>query len=205
MSKEIIIKNALNLFANFGIKGVSMSQIAESLRISKKTLYVYFNNKEELLCACLDIEYENISDILKNIEKQAKDPVHSIVLLAFNFNQSRSFFCPAFYKDIQHFYHANCKLIEMQKYMQQKFIYYFQKGIKDGFFQPESNYEVIVSVFTEQILLANENQSKISHPSHKAILFLTFLRGLSTEKGISMLEKLIPKEEEKEIYEYENK
>lgn len=205
MSKEIILKTALNLFANFGIKGVSMSQIADSLQISKKTLYVYFSNKEELLCACLDIEHENISYMLKNVEKQAKDPLQSIVLLAFNFNQSRSFFCPAFYKDIPHFYHANRKLMAFQKSMQQEFIRYFQRGIDEGFFQPGSNYEVIVSVFTEQVLLANENQSKISHPSHKAILFLTFLRGLSTEKGIQMLEKLIPKEEENEIYEYENK
>lgn len=205
MSKEIILKTALNLFANFGIKGVSMNQIADSLQISKKTLYVYFSNKEELLCACLDLEYNNVSSTLEGIGKQANNPVKSIFLLALNFNQSRSFFCPAFYKDIQHFYHANLKLKTMHNHMQEEFIRYFQKGMEEGFFQAESNYEVIVPVFTEQILLANENQSKISHPSHKAILFLTFLRGLSTEKGISMLEKLIPKDDEKEIYEYENK
>lgn len=202
MSKEIILKTALNLFANFGIKGVSMSQIADSLRISKKTLYVYFKSKEELLCACLDVEYNNTHEMLKGIEKRAEDPIESIVMLALNFNQYRSFFCPAFYKEIPHFYHANRKLDAIHDLMQQEFIRYFKRGVEEGLFQPESNYEVIISVFTEQILLANENQSKISHPSHKGILFLTFLRGVSTEKGHLMLERLLPKEEEKYMYEY---
>lgn len=202
MSKEIILKTALNLFANFGIKGVSMNQIADSLQISKKTLYVHFSNKEDLLCACLDLEYNNVSSMLEGIGKQTNNPVKSIFLLALNFNQSRSFFCPAFYKDIQHFYQASHKLKAMHNRMQEEFIHYFQKGMEEGYFQPESNYEVIISVFTEQILLANENQSKISHPSHKGILFLTFLRGVSTEKGHLMLERLLPKEEEKYMYEY---
>ena len=42
--KEKIINGALELFTNKGVKSVNMDEVATNLGISKKTLYVYFNN-----------------------------------------------------------------------------------------------------------------------------------------------------------------
>jgi len=98
MSKEIILKTVLNLFAHFGIKGVSMNQIAESLRISKKTIYVYFSNKEELLCACLDYEKENVFNMMECAEKESNNTIESISLLTLHMSRYRASYCPAFYK-----------------------------------------------------------------------------------------------------------
>ena len=54
MSKDKILRTTVKLYAHYGIKGVSMSQIAGALQISKKTLYAEFGNKEDLLSACID-------------------------------------------------------------------------------------------------------------------------------------------------------
>lgn len=56
----------------------------------------------------------------------------------------------------------------------------------------------------EQITLMN-NPSNTSHLSHQAIVMLTFLRGLSTEKGLSLIGVLIPKDDEKLIYDFDYK
>jgi len=204
MSREIILKTTLNLFAHFGIKGITMSQIAESLRISKKTLYVYFNSKEELLCACLDYEKENILSMMQRAEKGANNTIESISLLALHISQYKSSFCPAFYQNIQQYYQANCKLESINDSIRERFICLFREGIEKGLFHSNNNYGVIASVFMDQIILMN-NMSHTSHPSHQVIVLLTFLRGLSTEKGLLMIEELVPKEDEKFIYDYDYK
>ena len=43
----------MNAFATKGIKGVTMDDIAMGLGISKRTLYEMFEDKEELLIACM--------------------------------------------------------------------------------------------------------------------------------------------------------
>ncbi|NTW32950.1 MAG: TetR/AcrR family transcriptional regulator, partial [Bacteroidetes bacterium] len=46
---EEIIKKVLELYMKFGIKSVSMDDAARELGISKKTLYQYFKDKDELV------------------------------------------------------------------------------------------------------------------------------------------------------------
>lgn len=47
--KKIIIETAHGKFRRFGIRRVSMDEIARDLRMSKKTLYQYFSGKEDLV------------------------------------------------------------------------------------------------------------------------------------------------------------
>lgn len=47
--KEYILKNVGELYMRFGIKSVTMDDVAREFGISKKTLYQYFKDKEELV------------------------------------------------------------------------------------------------------------------------------------------------------------
>ena len=51
--KERIIKQALEDFATHGIKSIRMDDIANALKISKRTLYETFEDKETLLRECI--------------------------------------------------------------------------------------------------------------------------------------------------------
>ncbi len=71
--KEIIL-STLNLASKYGLKSLSMSQIAESVGIKKPSLYNHFNSKEELIKEMYgyirnqskqDIPNISIEDILK--------------------------------------------------------------------------------------------------------------------------------------------
>lgn len=50
---KIIIERVAKLFCEYGIRSVTMDDIARTLTISKKTLYSYFDDKEELVWAVL--------------------------------------------------------------------------------------------------------------------------------------------------------
>ena len=47
--REVILKTAMKAFAEKGIRAVKMDDIAESLAISKRTMYEIYATKEELL------------------------------------------------------------------------------------------------------------------------------------------------------------
>lgn len=51
--KERIIVKAGDLFFQYGIKSVSMDELASSLGISKRTIYKNFKDKEEILLSLL--------------------------------------------------------------------------------------------------------------------------------------------------------
>ena len=51
--KDQLILIASNAFANYGIKTVTMDEIAASAGISKRTLYQLFKDKEALLRECI--------------------------------------------------------------------------------------------------------------------------------------------------------
>ncbi len=51
---KIIVDRVAGMYLEYGIKGVTMDDVAHKLAISKKTLYQYFNDKKELVWAVLE-------------------------------------------------------------------------------------------------------------------------------------------------------
>ena len=60
-TKNRIIDQALEQFLQFGFSKVTMNEIADSLGMSKKTLYQYFVNKEDLLMAMMERLHKEIT------------------------------------------------------------------------------------------------------------------------------------------------
>lgn len=78
MKKEQIIEAARALFYQFGFQKVSMDEIAKKANVTKKTIYVYFKNKEDLLNYFIQEELIHMKNIVENIEKKNLDFFESI-------------------------------------------------------------------------------------------------------------------------------
>ncbi len=70
MKKEDILKAAKELFSVYGYKKVSMNEIAEKANVTKKTIYSYFKDKEDLFKQILSNEMENMKTIIEKNEKK---------------------------------------------------------------------------------------------------------------------------------------
>ena len=68
--KEQIIESATNLFAKYSYKKVSMDEIAKEANVTKKTIYSYFKDKNELVKYIITKELENMKNINEKIDKQ---------------------------------------------------------------------------------------------------------------------------------------
>lgn len=73
-TKNMLIEVARQLFANKGKKEVTMNDIAEASRKGRRTLYTYFNNKEEIYKAVIDTELDTIIERLNVVSGQKAEP-----------------------------------------------------------------------------------------------------------------------------------
>jgi AcrR family transcriptional regulator len=70
----MLIEVARQLFAEKGKKEITMNNIASASKKGRRTLYTYFNNKEEIYSAVIDKELDTILDRLNIVSKQKTEP-----------------------------------------------------------------------------------------------------------------------------------
>lgn len=68
-TRNLIINVAEDLFAKFGYLGVSMSDIAKSLEMTKAALYYHFPSKEKLYLEVVDGAFKEFSEMIKKISE----------------------------------------------------------------------------------------------------------------------------------------
>ena len=73
-TKNMLIEVARKLFAENGKKNVTMNDIAEASKKGRRTLYTYFNNKEEIYKAVIDKELDSILEKLTVVSAQKTEP-----------------------------------------------------------------------------------------------------------------------------------
>src|SRR5512141_1922161 len=79
-AKERILVKANELFNRYGIRSVSMDDIAAHLSMSKKTLYLYYTDKDELVNAVFDIALTTNKSNCLECTKKGENAIHEIFL-----------------------------------------------------------------------------------------------------------------------------
>ncbi|MEK7225127.1 MAG: helix-turn-helix domain-containing protein, partial [Bacteroidota bacterium] len=78
--KVRIQAKADELFMRYGIRSVSMDDIAAQLGVSKKTLYQFFADKDELVDAVVDKELKKGQHDCLECRRSSKDAVDEIFI-----------------------------------------------------------------------------------------------------------------------------
>ena len=165
MIKEQIINTAFDLFSQYGIKSVSMDDVAKAAGISKRTLYESFEDKETLLIEGIDHNTESLGQYLTGLEKEPFNALEVILLFYEEMMKNPRWFNEKFYEDLKKYPKAQQK-IEMNKArMGKRCMDLFTRGVKEGVFQEGINFEIMVAAF--QCLLQAFHHRGIQHdPPH---------------------------------------
>ena len=76
--KELIIQRSYDLFEQYGVIRVTMDLIADKCGISKKTIYKYFENKDDLLHQVVKIKVQELYDELADYSKTYPNALQAI-------------------------------------------------------------------------------------------------------------------------------
>ncbi|HEX8546805.1 MAG TPA: TetR/AcrR family transcriptional regulator, partial [Cytophagaceae bacterium] len=80
--RERIIQKSHELFLRYGIKSITMDDIAKPMGISKKTIYQFFEDKNELVHSVVKQILEIQKNSLDAIQKNAHDPIAEVLKLS---------------------------------------------------------------------------------------------------------------------------
>ncbi|EAQ42751.1 TetR/AcrR family transcriptional regulator [Polaribacter sp. MED152] len=76
--KDKILEKSQELFLNLGFKSVTMDEIANSLGISKKTLYKHYSNKTQLVEQVTDHLFDNICCEIDSVYDLVLNPIEEL-------------------------------------------------------------------------------------------------------------------------------
>lgn len=110
MIRETIIENAVRLFKLYGIKSVTMDDIACKMGISKKTVYLHFDTKEEVLLACIDFATNQFEEKIKTIANTVKNPLFAVLEILHITIMELSEFKGSYFYDIERLHYAKEKM-----------------------------------------------------------------------------------------------
>jgi AcrR family transcriptional regulator len=187
-----ILDAAITLFAKHGVKAVKMDDIASELSISKRTLYELYANKELLLFECVKCNRERKRRELDAFASQPGRTVMDIVLYIYKVGVSESARTNRlFYDDLAKYPEIVEFLTRDKASSQQQFRRFMQRGVDEGFFRPDINYELIVHLFEAIGSYLNSHSLYQQYTSEELFLNMIFvsLRGFCTEKGIRIIDE----------------
>lgn len=82
--KDLLLDSIFEIFAQYGVRAISMDDIAQKLSLTKKALYFHFQNKEEIVVEALSKRIKDWEDFVTSVKKQKHDPVYKIVHIYFH-------------------------------------------------------------------------------------------------------------------------
>lgn len=193
--KEKLLKGADELFMKYGLRSVSMDDIARHLGVSKKTIYQHFADKDEVVVSVAKSLMAKQKVQFESIASQSKNAVEEMVKISFCLKEDMKNINPSVLFDMQKYHQSawNEWLDFKQKYIRQNIIRSLKKGIAEGYFRGDINLEILAVMRLEQVQMAFDNtifpRDQFNIPEVQAQLFDHFIYGVFTEKGKKLYEK----------------
>lgn len=82
-TRQKLIDIARQLFAKRGVANTTMNDIAVASGKGRRTLYTYFNSKEEVYSAVIESELERLSDKLDEVAARKMRPLDKVIELIY--------------------------------------------------------------------------------------------------------------------------
>ena len=150
ITKKELLECAKANFTKFGSKRITLDELAKTLGISKKTIYVHFKNKETLVnksVASLINDYKlDINDIVKN---NANDDILTIILIYKRGFEYLRYFKPSFIFGLKKYYpKAYTTFNDFRKELAFSTILNLLKNAKEkGVILPNVNLKLVIELY----------------------------------------------------------
>ncbi|MBR1838693.1 MAG: TetR/AcrR family transcriptional regulator [Bacteroidaceae bacterium] len=195
--RHSIITHAISQFHQKGIKGVTMSQISEDLRISKRTLYEIYDSKEALLLDCLKEKQRVRRELMETHIAQTNNVLEAILKI-FRMQLDESHHInPVFIEQLQSYKAARNFFIELHEKQREEAVAFLNKGIEEGVFHEQANFEIIYDMcaaIVENIFSLKLLDRLPTQEVFKATM-LCYIRGFTTPKGQQIIDSWLQKVE----------
>jgi AcrR family transcriptional regulator len=193
--QQILIQGE-KLFLRRGIRSVTMDDIAQTLGMSKKTLYQYVENKADLVSKIVLNHVEEETACISKISAESQNAIREMMeITRYSVQQLRDI-SPLVIFELQKYYRESWEKMEAlhKEYIYKVIFDNIEKGKKEGFYREEINSDIVSKLYVgKTYLLVDENVFPLKDFDREKLLmefFLYHINGLLTEKGRKSLTEI---------------
>ena len=189
-----IFEVATARFMSLGIKSVSMDDLARIMGISKKTLYQFFENKEDLVNQAIvrhiDLERQHISELID----LATDAVHEMVEVSRHAVRMFRSIKPALLYDLQKYYRSCWHEISEfhEGFIRTTIKDNLKRGMEEGYYRDDIDAEIISKLYVmKSYSLVDETAFPLGEYQRETLLkqhVMYHLYGILSKKGQAHLD-----------------
>ena len=191
--KERILGKAADLFLRYGIRSITMDEIATQLGISKKTIYQFFTDKDDMVSAVIDQEIRKNEEECVQFRQQAENAVHQIFMAQESVEEMLKYTNPLMVYDLEKHHPRAFKRLKEFKYqfLHQVLMDNLQWGMEEGVYRPDLQKDIVVKARIEAAFLVF-NPDVYPHSRYKVAevafeLAILFLNSIATDAGRALL------------------
>lgn len=189
-----ILEVAMQDFIQRGIRAVKMDDIAGSLGISKRTLYEIFPNKESLLLEGIRLKQAMGEEEMAKYVTEKNPNTMDIIMKFYHMQMEELSSLPlTFITEISRYPLVTDFLRKKHQKSEENANRFFQRGVKEGYFRSDVDYELISRLGEGMTQNAIARQLYFQYePQYifRNIIFL-FLRGFCTQKGLEYIDNTL--------------
>lgn len=186
--KERIINGALNQFCQYGVRTVTMDDLAAHIGVSKRTIYENFKDKQVLLMEAVIFYMTNHRALAHQCIDKSENVINGLTELFLFAVEHNSKISPQFFRDIKKYYpEVNeflCSKNQVRDFGITRLL--FNKGIEQGIFRKNLHLELANETLQMLFNIDSDNFRHLPELTPKDFfrdVFFAYLIGLSSSKG----------------------
>jgi len=195
LTKPKLIALSLKLYIKYGIKSVSMDDVAHDLSVSKKTVYNFVKDKNSLVGSCIDLLAEE-SDMTTFCDNSELNVIEKHIHIYKHISKLLTELNPSFEYDLKKYYpsHFNKFVKVRRKNIYDKMHADLEQGIKEGYFRADINIKklTILNIIRIESLKETDIFEEYNTTMLNLLdeLFNYHLHGIATQQGVDEYKKL---------------
>lgn len=189
-----IIEKATNLFMTYGLRSITMDDLAKEIGISKKTLYQHFKDKADLIRKIVHLKIEKMTKLMENIFLSGENTIDRMIkinklMIEFKKNTPKNvqFDLEKYYPNIAEEINEKTEN-KMFKAIKQN----HEIGKKEGLIRKDLDTNIIAVMQLCRTNYRNKFAELLPNYEDEKILNAIFeyhIRGIATPKGIEYFQK----------------
>ena len=196
-TKDEILSRVVDLYLKYGIKSVTMDDVARELGISKKTLYQLVKNKSELVEMAMEFENNRAHECFQEVISAGQNAIDELMEVSRFVTVHMRTNSAALDYDLRKYFPENFRKRNQKKreMMYQSVLENMRKGKEQGIFREELNEEIIAKLHVQRMESMHESSlfTAVGMTTGKVFkeVFIYHIRGIANEKGIEYLKRNI--------------
>lgn len=203
--KERILFTSKQLFHKYGIRSVKMDDVAKELTMSKKTLYQYYKDKDELVDETTKAHILRERNEFEEISRNSENAIEELFKVSKCLRSTMNEINPTLLYDLKRYYPNSWKhwINFKEDFVFVSIVENMKIGIQDGFFRKNIDPQVmaILRVLEVEMLFDVDTfpSSEFDYRHVQLQLFHHFVFGIATEKGRKLYQQYLETEKDEAI------